>query len=183
MCSMRRFGYRGGMPRSVSERGDRDDEVDLLIDAWSHRLPGVDLTPLDVMSRLRRVANRLGRLRAAAFSGAGLAVWEFDVLAALRREEPPHEFSPAQLIEATMIGSAAMTNRLDNLTRRGLVERRPNPRDGRSVLVRLTDEGATRVDAAMRTLAEREAEELRGLSREEQATLAALLRRLAQDTE
>ncbi|KRC59246.1 MarR family transcriptional regulator [Agromyces sp. Root81] len=171
------------MPRSVSERGERDDEVDLLIDAWSHRLPGVDLTPLDVMSRLRRVANRLGRLRASAFSGAGLAVWEFDVLAALRRAEPPHEFSPAQLIEATMIGSAAMTNRLDNLSRRGLVERRPNPRDGRSVLVRITDEGATRVDEAMRMLAEREAEELRGLSREEQATLAALLRRLGQDAE
>ncbi len=168
------------MAPSVS---DRDDEVDLIIDAWSRRLPDVDLTPLDVMSRLRRVSNRLGRLRANAFSGAWLAVWEFDVLAALRREEPPHELSPAQLIEATMIGSAAMTNRLDNLTRRGLVERRPNPRDGRSVLVRLTPEGATHVDDAMRRLAEREAEELRGLTREEQATLARLLRRLAEGSE
>lgn len=166
-----------------SERSDRDDEVDLIIDAWSRRLPDVDLTPLDVMSRLRRVSNRLGRLRAAAFSGAGLAVWEFDVLAALRREEPPHELSPAQLIEATMIGSAAMTNRLDNLSRRGLVERRPNPRDGRSVLVRLTADGATRVDDAMTRLAHREAEELRGLTTEEQATLARLLRRLVQDAE
>lgn len=171
------------MPASMSDRSDRDDEVDLIIDAWSRRLPGVDLTPLDVMSRLRRVSNRLGRLRANAFSGAGLAVWEFDVLAALRREEPPHELSPAQLIEATMIGSAAMTNRLDNLTRRELVERRPNPRDGRSVLVRLTADGATRVDDAMRRLAEHEAEELRGLSREEQATLAGLLRRLVHDAE
>ena len=99
----------------MSERSGRDDEVDLIIDAWSRRLPDVDLTPLDVMSRLRRVANRLARLRATAFSGAGLASWEFDVLAVLRREEPPHELSPAQLIGATMIGSAAMTNRLDNL--------------------------------------------------------------------
>jgi DNA-binding MarR family transcriptional regulator len=158
-------GYRRRMPPSASER---DDEVDLIIDAWSRRLPDVDLTPLDVMSRLRRVANRLGRLRASAFSGAGLAAWEFDVLAALRREEPPHELSPAQLIEATMIGSAAMTNRLDNLSRRGLVERLPNPRDRRSVLVRLTSDGATHVDDAMRRLAHREAEELRGLTREEQ---------------
>jgi DNA-binding MarR family transcriptional regulator len=161
---------------SVSER---DDEVDLLIDAWSRRLPDVDLTPLDVMSRLRRVSNRLGRLRAGAFSGAGLAAWEFDVLAALRRAEPPHELSPAQLIAATMIGSAAMTNRLDNLSRRGFVDRRPNPRDGRSVLVRLTPDGMVRVDDAMRRLAQREAEELSGLTREEQATLAGLLRRLA----
>lgn len=162
---------------------ERDDEVDLIIDAWSRRLPEVDLTPLDVMSRLRRVSNRLGRLRASAFGGAGLAVWEFDVLAALGRAEPPHELSPAQLIEATMIGSAAMTNRLDNLSRRGLIERRPNPRDGRSVLVRLTADGGERADDAMRRLAEREAEELRGLSREEQATLAGLLRRLAKNPE
>ncbi|MFF2371395.1 MarR family winged helix-turn-helix transcriptional regulator [Agromyces sp. NPDC058110] len=160
---------------------ERDDEVDLLIDAWSRRLPDADLAPLDVMSRLRRAANRLSKLRAAAFSDAGLASWEFDVLAALRRQDEPHELSPAHLISATMIGSAAMTNRLDNLAARGLVERRPNPRDGRSVLVRLTPEGTVRVDEAMRGLVARESVELEGLSRDEQATLARLLRRLTDD--
>jgi DNA-binding MarR family transcriptional regulator len=159
------------------DRGD--DEVDLLIDAWSRRLPEVDLTPLDVMSRLRRAANRLARLRAEAFRGAGLAAWEFDVLAALRREEPPHELSPMQLVAATMIGSAAMTNRIDKLVARGLVERRPHPRDGRGVLVRLRPEGVERADAAMTALAHREAEELGTLSRADQATLARLLRVLA----
>ncbi|GAB3274956.1 MarR family transcriptional regulator [Microbacterium sp. MEC084] len=157
----------------------RDDEVDLLIDAWSRRLPDLDLTPLDVMSRLRRAANRLAKLRAEVFRGAGLAAWEFDVLAALRREEPPHELTPMQLVGATMIGSAAMTHRIDKLVERGLVERRPNPRDGRGVLVRLCPEGSARADAAMTALALREAEELRGLSREDQATLARLLRVLA----
>jgi DNA-binding MarR family transcriptional regulator len=158
--------------------GDRDDEVDLLIDAWSRRLPDVDLTPLDVMSRLRRASLRLARLRTATFAQAGLASWEFDVLAALRRAEHPHEMNPAQLIEATMIGSAAMTNRLDKLTARGLVERRPNDLDRRSILVRLTDEGASRVDAAMTELARREGEELSVLSRSDQAALARILRAL-----
>lgn len=157
---------------------DRDDEVDLLIDAWSRRLPEVDLTPLDVMSRLRRASLRLGRLRADAFASAGLAAWEFDVLAALRRAEHPHEMSPAQLIEVTMIGSAAMTNRLDKLTVRGMIARRPNHRDRRSILVRLTDEGSARVDDAMTELAHREAEELRALTPQEQAVLSRILRRL-----
>jgi len=49
-----------------------DDEVDLLIDAWSRRLPDVDLTPLDVMSRLRRASIRLARLRSEAFATAEL---------------------------------------------------------------------------------------------------------------
>ncbi|MFG6444075.1 MarR family winged helix-turn-helix transcriptional regulator [Microbacterium sp. P07] len=157
---------------------DRDDEVDLLIDAWSRRLPEVDLTPLDVMSRLRRVSHRLTRLRAGAFNGAGLASWEFDVLAALRRTEPPHELSPAQLIGATMIGSAAMSNRLDKLSGRGLIERRPNDVDRRSVIVQLTDDGAARVDAAMTELVRREAIELREVSDADQAHLARILRHM-----
>lgn len=154
---------------------DRDDEVDLLIDAWSQRLPGVDLTPLDVMSRLRRAALRLDRLRASAFATAGLASWEFDVLAALRRSDPPHQLSPAQLIERTMITSAAMSNRLANLVARGFVQRKRNPSDGRSVYVRLTDAGLASVDAAMVELVRREAEVL---AESDPADVAALTRAL-----
>jgi DNA-binding MarR family transcriptional regulator len=158
-----------------------DDEVDLLIDAWSLRLPEVDLTPLDVMSRLRRVAARLARLRAGAFRTARLAVWEFDVLAALRRAEPPHQLSPAQLIERTMTSSAGMSARLASLMERGLIERRPNPRDGRSILVQLTDEGTMRVDSAMRELVKREEEALADLDHRDRAVLIELLRRLMEE--
>ena len=157
---------------------DGPDEVDALIDAWSARLPGVDVTPLEVMSRLRRVSIRLARIRAGAFATAGLASWEFDVLAALRRADEPHELSPAQLIQRTMIGSAAMTNRITHLVERGYVERQANPRDGRGVLVRLTDEGAVRVDAAMTELIRREALALSVLSRDDVDELARVLRPL-----
>ncbi|MET4783200.1 MarR family transcriptional regulator [Glaciihabitans sp. UYNi722] len=155
-----------------------DDEVDLLIDAWAQRLPDVDFAPLDVMSRLRRVSHRLNRLRGDAFRSVDLSIWEFDVLAALRRADPPHELNPAELMRATMIGSGAMSNRLENLTTRGLIERRPNPSDGRSTLACLTQEGLARVDAAMIALVSAEAEELRSLSKQERSQLVHLLRRL-----
>ncbi len=161
---------------AVADTGD--DEVDLLIDAWSARLPDVDLTPLDVMSRLRRIWLAVNRLRAEAFASAGLAPWEFDVLAALRRAQPPHELSPAQLIDKTMIGSAAMTNRLDNLSHRGLIDRRSNPRDRRGVLVRLTAVGTTAVDAAMTELVRRESAELECLSTDDRTVLIRILRLL-----
>ncbi|KAA9107916.1 MarR family winged helix-turn-helix transcriptional regulator [Microbacterium rhizomatis] len=159
-----------------------DDEVDLLIDAWSRRLPDLDLSPLDIMSRLRRVALGLNRLRVAAFSSAGLAPWEFDVLAALRRAESPHELSPAVLIERTRIGSAAMTNRIENLLARGMISRRPNPHDGRGVLVRLTDEGANVVDLAMTELVRREEVELRSIGPEDRAALIRILRVLVDES-
>ncbi len=158
---------------------DKDDEVDLLIDAWSRLLPEVDLTPLDVMSRLRRAAVQLAKLRARAFAHAGLAAWEFDVLAALRRAGT--ELTATQLVTAAMIGSAAMTTRLDKLTDRGLVVRRPNPDDGRGILVGITTDGENRVDAAMTELVRAEAAALSGVSRPDQAKLAVMLRLLVDD--
>ncbi len=157
---------------------DRPDEVDQLLQVWAERLPDVDVTPLEVMSRLRRVSLRLGRIRAGAFATAGLASWEFDVLAALRRTAEPHELSPAQLIQRTMISSAAMTNRIANLVESGCVERQSNPRDGRGVIVRLTEEGRVRVDAAMTELIRREALALSVLSPDDVAALARVLRPL-----
>lgn len=150
----------------------------MLVAAWSSRLPGVDVTPLEVMSRLRRVSLRLARIRSGAFATAGLTSWQFDVLAALRRSEDPHELSPAQLIQRTMISSAAMTNRISHLVESGYVERSSNPRDGRGVLVRLTEEGRVRVDAAMTELIRREALALSVLSPEDIAALTTALKPL-----
>ena len=71
--------------------------------------------------------------------------WEFDVLAALRRAGAPYELSPGRLLRETLVTSGTMTNRVDRLAARGLVERYPDPDDRRGVIVRLTPEGkATR---------------------------------------
>ena len=56
---------------------------------------------------------------------------------------------------------------------RGLVERRPNPRDGRSVLVRLTADGATHVDDAMLATAAEAAMMASGSSRFSPSVLSA----------
>ncbi|MEN2740305.1 MarR family transcriptional regulator [Microbacterium sp. X-17] len=158
----------------------RDDDVDLLIDAWSDILPDVDLTPLDIMSRLRRVARRLESVRRTSFAAADLTSWEFDVLAVLRQHGSDHELSPADLIAFTKASSATMTTRMEKLVARGLIERSPNPRDGRGVLVRLTPEGVAVVDRAMTELAHREAELLQGLDGADAAALVRVLRQLVE---
>jgi DNA-binding MarR family transcriptional regulator len=156
----------------------RSDEVDLLIDAWAGQLPDIDFSPLDVMSRLRRISLRLNSIRATAFKSAGLAIWEFDVLAALRRAGDPFRLSPAQLVRVTMVTSGTLSNRLDLLEERRLVERRRNPDDGRGVLVHMTDEGRELVDRAMIALVELEETQLGALERAERDQLIELLRRL-----
>ena len=152
------------------------DEVDLIIDAWARVRPDIDFAALDVFSRLRRVSRRLDRVRAEAFSHSGLEIWEFDVLSTLRRAGEPFELSPKELVAATMVTSGTMTNRLDRLVERRLVERRADPRDGRAARICITPTGIERVDAAMLDLLAAEESPLNSLTRSEQAQLADLLR-------
>src|SRR5436190_12586603 len=55
------------------------DEVDDLVAAWRRERPDLDVTPLEVLSRITRLARHLDRARGQAFSRHGLEGWEFDV--------------------------------------------------------------------------------------------------------
>jgi DNA-binding MarR family transcriptional regulator len=152
------------------------DETDGLLDAWRRERPDLDVAPLAVLSRVTRLARHLDRERRAAFAEHGLEAYEFDVLSALRRAGGPYELTPGQLVRETLVGSGTMTNRLDRLQARGLVDRRPDPGDGRARRVSLTALGRERVDAAVADLLARERRLLGDLSERDQAVLARLLR-------
>jgi DNA-binding MarR family transcriptional regulator len=152
------------------------DEVDDLVAAWRAERPDLDVQPLQVLSRVSRLARHLDRARRTAFAGHGLESWEFDVLSALRRQGPPYQLSPGALLRATLVTSGTMTNRIDRLTISGLVRRHPDPQDKRGVLVTLTPDGRARVDAALADLLGREEALLAGLDGGERQLLAGLLR-------
>jgi len=154
------------------------DDVDRLVTQWRRERPDLDPAPLEVFSRVSRLAVLADRERRRAFAAHGLEVWEFDVLAALRRTGAPYALTPGALVRATLVTSATMTHRVDRLTAEGLVVRGPDPDDRRGVLVRLTELGRGRVDAALQDLVGAEASLLAGLSAAERSGLAALLRRL-----
>jgi DNA-binding MarR family transcriptional regulator len=154
------------------------DEVDRLVAAWRRERPDLDVTPLEVLSRVTRLSRHLDRARRLAFAHHDLEAWEFDVLAALRRAGPPYQLSPGQLLTSTLVTSGTMTNRIDRLADKGLVVRSPDPSDRRGVLVGLTEQGRDRVDAALADLLAREEELLRALSGEQRQALATLLRTL-----
>ena len=139
------------------------DEVDEIVVAWRRERPDLDVEPLQVLSRISRLAAVLDERRADAFVGHGLQAHEFDVLSVLRRSGPPFELTAGELATLTYVTSGTMTSRLDRLVARDFVTRHPDPADGRLVRVRLTKAGRQRVDAAFAQLL-----------RSEQALLAAL---------
>ncbi len=154
------------------------DEVDELVEAWARERTDLDLAPIEVFSRISRLARLLDRARRDAFAEHGIELWEFDVLAALRRAGGDYELSPGRLIRETLVTSGTMTNRVDRLAARGLVERLPDPNDRRGVLVKLTPEGRVAVDGAFEALVDAERELLADLPPKERKQLAGLLRRL-----
>ena len=154
------------------------DEVDSLLEAWGRERADLDLAPVAVFSRVSRLARHLELARRDAFAAHGIEQWEFDVLAALRRAGTPYELSPGRLLKETLVTSGTMTNRVDRLSARGLVERYPDPDDRRGVIVRLTAEGKAAVDGAFTALLDAERVLLEVLPERERTKLASLLRGL-----
>ncbi|WP_084500335.1 MarR family winged helix-turn-helix transcriptional regulator [Brevibacterium album] len=154
------------------------DEVDRIVAAWRSARPDIDVTPMEILSRVTRLSRQLDRKRKAVFSSHGLEIWAFDVLSALRRAGEPYELSPTALTEEMLVTSGTMTNRIDRLTTAGWVSRHRTPTDRRGVLVRLTDAGRGKVDGALADFVELESRLLEELADAERAALAGSLRHL-----
>lgn len=154
------------------------DAVDELIAQWGRERPDLDVWPMGIVGRVSRLSRVFDRQLRDFFGEHGLEYFEFDVLATLRRSGPPYELSAGALLKAAMVTSGAITNRIDKMERKGLVERTPDPDDRRSVRVRLTPHGHEVVDRIVDLHVENEKRMLAALDPEQREQFAGLLRHL-----
>jgi DNA-binding MarR family transcriptional regulator len=158
--------------------GSERDAVDAILDQWAAERPDVDVSAIAVIGRISRLEKQLATELARVFAVHGLEHWEYDVLATLRRSGAPYELTVGEMLESMMLASGTISHRIDRLEGRGLVERRPDPNDGRVVRVRLTRAGKALLERALVDHAANESRLLSGLTSRERGQLAALLRRL-----
>ncbi|GCD95492.1 MarR family winged helix-turn-helix transcriptional regulator [Embleya hyalina] len=157
------------------------DAIDDVWDQWHRERPEIDTALLDVMSavgRMNRLRRYIDQTLRTYFARYGLDFSEFDVLATLRRSGGVEGVSAGTLLRSAMVTSGAITNRVDKLTAKGLVERSVSTEDRRSVRVRLTPEGIRLVDDILLGHIENEARFLAVLDDNERAQLNGLLRKL-----
>ncbi|WP_311776781.1 MarR family winged helix-turn-helix transcriptional regulator [Trueperella abortisuis] len=154
---------------------DKHDEVDRVVAAWRTQRPDFDVEPLEIFSRFLRVNRHFTKLRKAVYARHGLETWEFEMLAALRRD-PAHILTAGQLMKDTFVSSGTITNRIDRMQDRGLVKRKSAPDDGRVVRVAATKKGLTAVDEAMGDLLEVEREILAQFTGDQNEMAAGYLR-------
>jgi len=162
----------------MTDAEGRSDHVDLVLAQWSRQRPDLDASPMAVIGRLKRLARLLdGELR-TVFAEFGLDAASFDMLATLRRSDPPHRLTPAQLMQASMVTSGAISQRLDRLESSGLVSRTRSAADARVVHVALTEQGQELIDRALPAHVANENRLLAAFDAAERAALADTLRAL-----
>lgn len=160
----------------MSERPPAKDVVDEILDQWSEERPELDTAALGIVVRIMTLNRRFASEAARALEPLGLELFEYDVLSALRRQGKPFSLPATAVARETELSAGAMTNRIDRLEERGLVTRRKDPNDRRSVIVRLTAKGRRAIDDAIHARLEAARDALGNLKRTEQKQLAGLLR-------
>ena len=87
----------------------------------------------------------------ASFNTLGISMSHYDVLVNLQIYE---EMRMSELADRCVISFSRVSRVVDELEQRGLLKRKPDPDDGRAMLVAITPAGAEHISAANRQHAE-----------------------------
>lgn len=119
------------------------DAVDAIIGQWVKERPDAedDLWPVQLLGRIQRLDVMVDKTVKATAAEHGLDAGEFDVLTTLQRSGPPYALTAGTFLKASMVSSGTITNRIDKMEAKGLVERVRDGEDRRTVKIRLTERG------------------------------------------
>jgi DNA-binding MarR family transcriptional regulator len=123
--------------------------ADSLVMQWRGALGDEGSEALLLGIRIRRVAMLLDKIIIQECSEADVKHHEFILLMALRRIGEPYALRPSDILKMHSVTSGTATYRLDQLAKRDLVHRMPDPSDRRSFLIGLTPRGKEVVDAIL----------------------------------
>jgi MarR family 2-MHQ and catechol resistance regulon transcriptional repressor len=140
-----------------------------------HRGTAAEERALDTYIKLRRAVNFLSLREGEVMRDAGLTESQFGALEALDHLGP---LCQRDLADKVLKSAGNMTTVVDNLERRGLVERRRDGADRRIVAVHLTSSGDELVRAVFPRVVEALVGAMSVLTAKDQNQLAALCRRL-----
>ncbi len=156
------------------------DRVDVTVNFEQREFPKLDLSAKQIVGRIVCLDNVFQRDFERLLEGSGIGRSEFGILTVLRSQGPPYALAPNVInqLRFNPVTSGGMTNILHALQSRGLVERLPDPTDGRGVMIRLTPKALDIIDRAFEARVALEQRWLVGLSAKERSTLEGLLRKL-----
>jgi DNA-binding MarR family transcriptional regulator len=130
--------------------------------------------------QVNHLARLLAQLLSRHVGHYGVAPGQFPVLLALYDEDGQ---TPAELCAAVAVEPGTMTKTLQRMERDALVERRPDPHDGRRVRINLTGR-ARQLEPKLKAIAvDLNATVLEGVSLHQRGCFMGALRRVIRNTE
>jgi MarR family transcriptional regulator for hemolysin len=129
---------------------------------------------------INRASRALSRHLDAELRPFGFALGQMPVLRALAGGEAR---SQAELARSAQVEQPSMAETLARMVRDGVVDRQPDPRDGRASLISLSRRSRQRLAPARRALMTADAEAMAGVSGEELAAICAVLQRIVHNVE
>ncbi|MGH3246108.1 MAG: MarR family winged helix-turn-helix transcriptional regulator [Trebonia sp.] len=137
--------------------------MDAFIDSWRRELPELDQPVLDFVKRAARLGQLLEEALVECLAPWSLSKADYSVLSILRVAGAPYEMRPTDLRNRLLLTSGGVSNIVNRLERLNLVERVPDPADGRSSWVRLTSGGVGTAEETIRAWAAVQEQLLSGL--------------------
>lgn len=154
------------------------DQVDASLEVWGRELPDLDLETEGIVERIYKLERHVDATMRETLEAFDLSYGEYKLVMHLRYGGPPYRGKPGKLAKRLGLSTGAMTNRLDNMERRGLIQRLDDPDDRRGVIVELTEAGKVLWDSTVAAQAEKESIVATALDEAERRELNELLRRL-----
>nr|WP_246045158.1 MarR family transcriptional regulator [Rhodococcus oryzae] len=127
---------------------------------------------MEVVAQVKRISALLELAVEPVYNNADLTVAEVELLVPLRYAD--EAVTAIRLAELLGMTRAGVSKNLAKLERRGLLNRAPNPTDGRSAFINLTDAGIRAIDHVFPRELDAHAQLLAGLGPDRDKVLVAL---------
>lgn len=151
------------------------DRVGRGMASWKRERPDIDCSGKAVVGRILHLHDIILRAVDRALAKHGLKYPVYAVLATIRVSGKPYRMSPTELLSTLLVTSGGLSNLMRRMEADGYIRRMADKRDGRGVIVELTEKGIAVADASMADHAAIERELAGCLSPDLQETVARAL--------
>ncbi len=118
------------------------EKEESIVSQWMRADASLSESSVRLVTQFVLASNQFTSIRCEFCKPYGLNTSEFDVVATLYRAGDAYEVTAKELKEQTLLpSSGALSNRIDRLEAKGLVQRRNDTVDKRSVKISLTEDG------------------------------------------
>lgn len=142
-------------------------------------IPSASSSP-NPMKLVGLINRTFARVVDAPLREVGFAMGQVPVLVALKVHGP---LPQAELVRMARVEQSSMAQLLARMERDELVQRSPDPADGRSRLISLTESAARRLPKGKAVMEAASEQALQGLTTQERASLMSLLERVLANLE